>query len=118
MVQLKVYSTFGLINYKEQVLIINKQRFDYFVDLLNMGRIQELRERMGSETVKMNEKALWKCLGAEFLGTALLMFLGIGCVLKLEHEEVKGLSFVGVALCWGLTVATLVQVRYPFFLIL
>jgi len=74
-----------------------------------MGRIQELRDRMGSESVKMNEKALWKCLGAEFLGTALLMFFGIGCVLKLEEEAVKGLSFVGIALCWGFTVATLVQ---------
>ncbi len=76
-----------------------------------MGRIQELRDRMGNERVKMNEKALWKCLGAEFLGSALLMFLGIGCVLKLQEEDVKGLNFTGVAVCWGFTVATLVQVR-------
>ncbi len=86
-----------------------------------MGRIQELydqesrnneiNERVNlNEPVFLNEKPLWKCLGAEFLGSALLMFLGIGCVLKLQEEDVKELDFTGVAMCWGFTVATLVQV--------
>jgi len=74
-----------------------------------MGRMQDLKERMGADRVKINEKALWKCLGSEFLATSILMFIGIGCVLKLEHEATKQLGFVGVALCWGFTVATCAQ---------
>ncbi|ODN03843.1 Aquaporin AQPAn.G [Orchesella cincta] len=91
---------------------MNPGKLDGFkpgLDLLNMGRMQDLKERMGADRMKINEKALWKCLGSEFLGTAILMFLGIGCVLKLEHEATKQLSFVGVALCWGFTVATCAQ---------
>jgi len=72
-----------------------------------MGHIQNLLK--GSTNVEKGivRKPLWKLFIAEFLGTALLVFIGCGCALRLHPDDNRLL--VGVALCWGFTIATLAQ---------
>ncbi|CAL8088091.1 unnamed protein product [Orchesella dallaii] len=72
-----------------------------------MGHIQNLLKGSASAEKGIIRKPLWKLFIAEFIGTALLVFLGCGCVLKLNPEDHKLL--VGIALCWGFTIATLAQ---------
>jgi hypothetical protein len=64
---------------------------------------------MSSKQFAMPKKDIWKSLIAELVGTALLVIVGCGCVLYTEGS--KQLDLTGIAICWGLTVATLAQVR-------
>ncbi|CAG7718678.1 unnamed protein product, partial [Allacma fusca] len=72
-----------------------------------MEKIANFRERVSVSHVEMPRKDIWKSLGAEFLGTFILMVVGCGCGLYIKEED--KLPLVGVALCWGFTVATLAQ---------
>ena len=78
------------------------------LDLLNMGKIQEFRDKVGVSQVKMPQKDIWRCLGAEFIGTFMLVLIGCGSTLQLEGGEKP--TLLAVALCFGLIVATLAEV--------
>jgi hypothetical protein len=84
------------------------------LDLINMGKIQEFREKVGVSQVKMPQKDIWRCLGAEFLGTFFLVLIGCGSTLPVAGAEEP--TLLGIALCFGLLVATLAEVRFNHFI--
>lgn len=73
-----------------------------------MEKIANFRERVSVSHVEMPRKDIWKSLGAEFLGTFILMVIGCGVGLYTGSEENKP-TLVAVALTWGFTVASLAQ---------
>jgi len=69
---------------------------------------------VGLDEITKDPKAFAKALAAEFLGTALLVFIGCGsCMGGDEEDSAKEIGnqaqFVRIALAFGLTVATLAQ---------
>ncbi|ODM86797.1 Aquaporin-2 [Orchesella cincta] len=72
-----------------------------------MGQFKNLLKGSSSSDPGSFPRPLWKLVLAEFLGTAILIFFGCGSIQKLNPEDHRQL--VGIALCWGLTLATLIQ---------
>lgn len=60
------------------------------------------------DDVSDNQK-LWRMVFAEFLGTAMLLFLGCGSIMWLEG--VNSSSILQISLTFGFTIATMVQVN-------
>lgn len=54
---------------------------------------------------------IWRMLFSEFLGTAILLFLGCGSIMWVG--TVNPAAVIQIALTFGLTIATLVQVNIP-----
>ena len=67
-----------------------------------------VEEALGFKEMVRN-RDLWKALLAEFLGTLLLTL--IGCFSTIGWEDSYAPSMVQIALSFGITVATLAQVR-------
>jgi len=63
---------------------------------------------LGVDEIKNDVKGFMKALFAEFLGTALLVFIGCGSCMGGSAEDQQA-QFVRIALCFGVTVATLAQ---------
>jgi len=74
-------------------------------DIFSMGRIQEFRAKVGGGQISFVQKDIWRCLAAEFLGTFLLVLIGCGSTVQIGA---RAPTVVDAALCFGLTVATLI----------
>jgi len=61
------------------------------------------------DDVSDNNK-IWRMLFAEFLGTAILLFLGCGSIMWL-NGVIDSSSIIQISLTFGFTIATLVQVN-------
>lgn len=61
------------------------------------------------DDVSDNNK-IWRMLLAEFLGTAILLFLGCGSIMWL-NGVIDSSSIIQISLTFGFTIATLVQVN-------
>ncbi|KAG5878544.1 hypothetical protein JTB14_018584 [Gonioctena quinquepunctata] len=61
-------------------------------------------EKLGISDIT-DSKSIWRMLTAEFLGTFILVFIGCGSCIELDHPS----NYVQIALTFGLTVATLAQ---------
>lgn len=61
------------------------------------------------DDVSDNNK-IWRMLFAEFLGTAILLFLGCGSIMWL-NSPIGSSEIIQIALTFGFTIATLVQVN-------
>jgi hypothetical protein len=77
----------------------SKEKFLTSVPVSGAGSI------LGLSEITEN-KAIWRMLVAEFVGTFLLVVIGCGSIIFSETDFI-----VRVALTFGLTVATLAQVR-------
>jgi len=64
---------------------------------------------IGKDEITKDVKGFAKALAAEFLGTALLVFIGCGSTMGGEEQLGDQSKFVRVALCFGFLVATLIQ---------
>jgi len=53
---------------------------------------------------------IWRMLFAEFLGTAILLFLGCGSIMWLNGSA-NSSDILAISLTFGFTIATLVQVN-------
>jgi len=60
------------------------------------------------DDVSDNNK-IWRMLFAEFLGTAILLFLGCGSIMWLDG--LGSSAIIQISLTFGFTIATLVQVN-------
>lgn len=60
------------------------------------------------DDVSDNNK-IWRMLFAEFLGTAILLFLGCGSIMWINSVESS--AIIHISLTFGFTIATLVQVN-------
>lgn len=60
------------------------------------------------DDVSDNNK-IWRMLFAEFLGTAILLFLGCGSIMWIEG--LSSSSILQISLAFGFTIATMVQVN-------
>ena len=66
--------------------------------------------RMATSIEDIQSLIFWKAIFAEFLGTLLLVLIGTGsCIQKWDAED-KVLDVVQIAICFGLTVATIVWI--------
>lgn len=61
------------------------------------------------DDVSDNNK-IWRMLFAEFLGTAILLFLGCGSIMWLNGST-NSSDIIAISLTFGFTIATLVQVN-------
>lgn len=61
------------------------------------------------DDVSDNNK-IWRMLFAEFLGTAILLFLGCGSIMWLNGST-NSSDIIQISLTFGFTIATLVQVN-------
>jgi len=61
------------------------------------------------DDVSDNNK-IWRMLFAEFLGTAILLFLGCGSIMWLNGST-NSSDILAISLTFGFTIATLVQVN-------
>lgn len=56
-----------------------------------------------------DSKKIWRMLFAEFLGTAILLFIGCGSIMWLD--AVDSSAIVQISLTFGFIISTLVQVN-------
>lgn len=57
-----------------------------------------------------DKNKIWRMLAAEFLGTAMLLFVGCGSTMWFKGLDSS--DVIKIALTFGFIIATLVQVRY------
>lgn len=72
-----------------------------------MPRSKVVHGMIAMDDVSDNNK-IWRMLFAEFLGTAMLLFVGCGSIMWLD--DVGSSAIVQIALTFGFTIASLVQV--------
>ncbi|XP_013773302.1 aquaporin AQPAe.a-like [Limulus polyphemus] len=72
-----------------------------------MGRVRKFRTICGIDELSNGNK-LWKAMLAEFIGTALLVFIGCGSCISGWDKDYSP-SMVQIALAFGVTVGTVVQ---------
>lgn len=74
-----------------------------------MGKIKDMKEYIGTGEL-MNDRRVWKAFLAEFLGTMFLVFIGCGSCID-SWKEGYAPSVVQISLAFGVTVASIAQVR-------
>ena len=73
-----------------------------------MGRVDDLKVFVGCAELTKTP-GMWRMLLAEYLGTAFLVL--VGCFSCIGWGDGSGPSITQIALCFGITVATIAQVR-------
>ena len=70
--------------------------------------VKDIRLFVGTQDVLKNKDTMWRSLVAEFVGT--LMLVLIGCFSCIHQPSDGPPNVVQIALCFGITVATIAQV--------
>nr|BAH71068.1 ACYPI006387 [Acyrthosiphon pisum] len=73
-----------------------------------MPRSKVVHGMIAMDDVSDNNK-IWRMLFAEFLGTAILLFLGCGSIMWLNGST-NSSDILAISLTFGFTIATLVQI--------
>lgn len=82
--------------------------FKLFIILPFLFFISVVHGMIAMDDVSDNNK-IWRMLFAEFLGTAILLFLGCGSIMWLDG--VGSSAILQISLTFGFTISTLVQVN-------